>query len=123
MNHLRVVVNYHNHQNQFYVVSSESLPNNAQLKEMLLMATETVNLNVSNTFSSQLGGRNNGEKKFITDDEIRNFQVLKNDDREDLSDIFINVTLPGDEKKMHLVYEQFFKVLFIFTNATSYLLY
>ena len=118
----KVFINYRNKKYQIYGLSYHDLPNDEDLKEMLVLATESLNRNAASRFSSCCYQQDLTEK-YISDEEMENFQILKRDKKETSNEVYLKLTLPGDEKKMKLVYNEFFKLLYMSANGKSYIMF
>ena len=122
MTDLRVFVKYCSMKNQLFGCSKyNEIPSNIELLEMLFVAAANVNRNMNSIFIL-CGAEEISVDKQITNDEMENFQVEIYDE-EDPNTVIVELYLPGNEEKMNLVYEEFYKVFHMVINAKSYLLF
>ena len=122
MSDCKVVLEYRDIKNPLYGLSYDDIPAHRELLEILDDATENVNNRMASYFF-RCCRKQSGAEKYISDDEKRNFQIIRQDERETLKKMLLKLSLPGNEKKMKRVYKEFSRNLYMSANGKSYLLF
>ena len=123
MSSFKVVIKFRNVEQMIYGLPYENVKTDVELTELLKIAAEKVNTKMNNPFCFVCCFKRTTTEKWITKEEIQDFRIFSDDQRESLNQIVLRLALPGEKEKMDKVYAEFLNVLHLYAKTNSYLLF